>query len=143
MMTYERYEAECNVLATYFPANRFGFVWDDNPRLEVILPIRTKTEILGVYKVKIYGMDSFPEEEPVVTPGMILRDHTGKAMTEPSRVNHLLGKHNGETHLCIYASWDPKYSLNKTAHRTAVWLLAYHMHLKTGRSIESYLSHGA
>lgn len=140
MMTHERYEAECNVLATRFPFARFGFVWDDNPRLEVILPIAAFN---AVYKVKIYGLDTFPEEEPCVTPGMILTDHDGNEMREPSRANHLLGEFNGETRLCIYASWNSKFSLNKTAHRTAVWLLAYNMHLRTGRSIDSYLSHGS
>lgn len=141
-MTYERYKAECIVLAQKFSTNPFRFIWDDNPRFEVILPISTETEMLE-YKVTIYGMDSFPEKEPVVTPGKLLRDYTGKAMTEPSRANHLLGEYNGETHLCIYASWNPNHSLHKTACRAVVWLLAYHLHLKTGRSIESYLSHGA
>lgn len=140
MMTVQRYEAECRALATYFPLSRFGFVWDYDPRLEVILPL---AQFNVVYKVKIYGMDTFPEEEPIVTPGMILEDYDGEEMIKPSRANHLLGEYNDETHLCIYSEWDPNYSLNKTAHRAAVWLLAYHLHLDTGRSIDSYLSHGA
>lgn len=138
MMTPQRYAAELQALATWFPASRFGFVWDEDPRLEVILPIAAFDK---AYKVKIYGIDVFPEEEPIVTPGMVLTDYDGDDMLDASRENHLLGEYNGETQLCIYSEWDPKYSLNKTAHRAAVWLLAYHFHLKTGRSIDSYLSH--
>ncbi len=139
-MNYRRYLSECRILAAHFPANRFGFIWDDDPRLEVILPLADFNE---VYKVKIYGMDAFPEEEPIVTPGKILLDHDGEEMVEASRANHLLGEYNGETHMCIYSEWNPLSSLNKTAHRAAVWLLAYHLHLNTGRSLDSYLSHGA
>ena len=139
MMTMERYQAEQAVLFRHFPANRFGFIWDAHPRLEVILPL---AQFNAVYKVKIYGMDKFPEVAPIVTPGMILADCDGVAMTTPSRANHLIGVHNGETHLCIYSEWESKYTLNKTAHRAAMWLFAYHLHLRTGRSIESYLSHG-
>ncbi len=142
-MTIERYQAEHAVLSRHFPATRFGFVWDDNPRLEVILPIASQSEAFGVYKVKIYGLDIFPEEEPIVTPGKILRDHDGERMTRPSRDNHLLCEYNGETHMCLFSGWNPMCSLNKTAYRAAAWLLAYHLHLKTGRSIDSYLSHGA
>ncbi len=148
MMTYERYKMEYKILTTSkspIPAERFGLIWDDNARFEVVLPICTKTEFFGVYKVKMYGMERFPEEEPIVTPGMILRDRDGKEMTEPSRSNHLLGEYNGETHMCIYSGWNPlrSPSLYKTANRAAVWLLVYHLHLKTGRSMDSYLSHGA
>ena len=142
-MTTKRMQAELAVLSRYFPANRFALFWDDYPRLEVILPIASQNEAFGVYKVTIYGMGTFPEEEPIVTPGKILFDRNGEMMTEPSRANHLLAEYNGETHMCLYSEWNPMSSLNKTAHRAAVWLLAYHLHLKTGRSIDSYLSHGA
>ena len=138
MMTTQRYNAEWNALSTHFPAGRFGFIWDSNPRLEVILPI---ADFNTVYKVKIYGIDAFPESQPIVTPGKILFDCRGRAMVQPSRVNHLLGTFNGETHMCIYSEWAPRYSLNKTALKTVIWLHAYHCHLQTGRDLECYLSH--
>lgn len=138
MMTTQRYAAEMNVLLDHFPTNRFKFIWDANPRLEVILPI---AKFDAVYKVKIYGIDVFPQVEPIVTPGMVLRDYNGDRMTQPSRANHLLGMHNRETRMCIYSGWEPRYTLNKTAIRAATWLYAYHCHLATGRAIECYLSH--
>ena len=138
MMTTQRYTAELNALLGHFPPNRFMFIWDANPRLEVILPI---AKFAAVYKVKIYGINAFPQVAPIVTPGMVLRDCHGNMMTQPSRSNHLLGLYNGETHLCIYSGWEPRYSLNKTAIKTATWLYAYHCHLLTGRNIECYLSH--
>ena len=137
MMDIQRYNAELAVLAGHFPANRYAFIWDANPRLEVILPI---AKFNAVYKTKIY-LASFPESEPIVTPGTILRDWCGVRMTQPSRANHLLGTYNGETRMCIYSEWQPKFSLNKTAYRAAMWLHAYHCHLATGRNIECYLSH--
>lgn len=136
-MDIQRYNAELAVLADHFPANRFKFFWDANPRLEIILPV---AKFNAVYKAKIY-LTSFPESEPIVTPGTILRDCRGVKMTQPSRANHLLGIYNGETHMCIYNGWQPKFSLNKTAKRAAIWLYAYHCHLVTGRNIEDYLSH--
>lgn len=138
MMTATRYEAEFQALATHFPSSRFGFVWDSKPRLEVILPI---SMFNAVYMVKIYGLDKFPETQPIVTPGKILVDCNGAKMTQPSRANHLLGTFNRETRLCIYSEWEPRYSLTKTALRAATWLHAYHCHLQTGRSLDSYLSH--
>lgn len=138
MMTAERYEAEYRALAGHFPPRRFAFVWDRNPRLEIILPI---AQFDTVYKAKIYGLASFPEEPPRVTAGVLLRDFWGRRMNETSRANHLLGTYNGETWLCIYSGWYPQYSLTKTAIRTATWLYAYHCHLRTGKSLESYLSH--
>lgn len=138
MMTAERYEAEYRALAGHFPARRFAFVWDRNPRLEVILPL---AQFDTAYKAKIYGLEDFPQEAPIVTVGTVLRDYHGKRMSQPSRENHLLGTYNGETWLCIYAWWEPQYSLTKTAIRTATWLYAYHCHLQTGKSLECYLSH--
>ena len=138
MMDIQRYNAEMRVLADRFPAGRYAFIWDANPRLEVILPI---AKFNAVYKVKIYVDSSFPESEPIVTPGLMLRDYHGAMMTQPSRANHLLGTYNGETHMCIYSEWQPKFSLNKTAYRAAMWLHAYHCHLATGKAIECYLSH--
>ena len=140
-MTIQRFQAECAALAAHFPVNRFGFVWGRNPRLEVILPIATKDEYFGSYKVKIYRLNLFPETQPIVTPGTMLKDIDGEEMAETSYRNHLWDEYNGESRLCLYSEWDPQYSLNKTAFRAAMWLLAYHMHLKTGRSIDSYLSH--
>ena len=142
-MMMDRLQAELAVLSRKFLASRFGMVWTDNPRLEVILPIASETEAFGVYKVKIYGLGTFPEEEPIVTPGKILIDRNGEKMTGPSRANHLLSEYNGETHMCLFSEWNPRISLNKIAFRAAAWLLAYHLHLKTGRSLDSYLSHGA
>ena len=136
-----RYNAECRVLAALIPAKHFGFIWDSRPRLEVVSPIAIGGVIVAAYTVKIYGLMDFPEEEPIVTPGQILLDHNGEEMTEPSRANHLIGEYNGETHLCIYSEWNPDYSLYKTATRAVVWLAAYYYHMKTGRSIDSYLSH--
>lgn len=138
MMTPQRYEAEFQVLAERFPSNRFGFIWDANPRLEVILPIK---RFGAVYKAKIYGIDKFPESEPIVTAGKILRDYYGHRMTEASRANHLLGTYKRETRLCIYSEWNPMCTLYKTAIRTGMWLYAYRMHLLTGKNIECYLSH--
>lgn len=138
MMTTQRYAAEMNALLHHFPSNRFMFIWDANPRLEVILPI---AKFDAVYKVKIYGINAFPQVEPIVTPGLVLRDYNGNRMTQPSRVNHLLKMYNSETRLCIYSGWEPRYSLNKTAIRAGIWLYAYHYHLATGRDIECYLSH--
>ena len=140
-MDIRRYKAEYRVLAAQIPARRFGFIWDSRPRLEVVSPIAIGGVMVAAYKVKIYGLNDFPEEEPIVTPGMILRDHDGEEMKEPSRANHLIGEYNGETHLCIYSEWNPDYSLYKTATRAAVWLAAYYYHMKTGRNIDSYLSH--
>ena len=54
MMTTQRYTAELNALLDHFPSNRFKFIWDANPRLEVILPI---AKFYTVYKVKIYGIN--------------------------------------------------------------------------------------
>lgn len=141
-MTYSRMENECRILvAEDFQTDGFWFVMDDMPRFEVILPIKTKYEMFGKYKVKMYGIDKFPEEELIVTPGQILTDYDGGEMTYCSRENHLLGEYNGETHMCIYSSWSRNYTLFKTAVRAAMWLFAYHLHLRTGRSIDSYLSH--
>lgn len=138
MMTPQRYKAELDALSKHFPPGRFEFIWDSDPRLEVILPI---AEFNVVYKVKIYGLYAFPETQPIVTPGRILFDYRGHAMTLPSGENHLLGTFNGETHMCIYSGWEPRYSLNKTAFKAAIWLHAYHCHLMTGRNLECYLSH--
>lgn len=138
MMTDERRDAERRALVEKFPRRRFAFVWDREPRLEIILPVK---QFNAVYKAKLYGLDRFPEEPPRVTPGVLLRDSRGRWMNEPSRANHLLGTYNGETWLCIYSYWDPMCSLVKTATRTGIWLTAYHCHLQTGRNLECYLPH--
>lgn len=140
-MDNQRFRIEYCVLLAQGPTWPFRFIRDPRLRLEVVPPISIGGVKLKGYTVKIYGLEDFPEEEPIVTPGVMLRDHNGEEMTEPSRANHVIGEYNGETHLCIYSEWNPDCSLYKTAARAAVWLAAYYFHMKTGRSIDSYIPH--
>lgn len=138
MMTLQRLVEEKQGLREAFPSERFAFVAKSDPRLEVIIPLE---EYGAVYTVKVYGLNEFPQSEPIVTPGTILRDYYGHKMTEPDRCNHLLGTYNRETRLCLFSVWDPEWKLFETVQKAIMWLYAYHCHLQFGKHIECYLSH--
>ena len=136
MMTRERYEAEVQALNVGPLSRRYFFETAD--RMRVIVPLQDFEE---VYVLRIVGLNEFPREQPVVTPGRMLYGYDGAALDTPSRANHVLGKFSNETAMCLFNDWSPRCSLCKLISKAQTWLLAYHLSLRSREPIDHFLSH--
>lgn len=142
-MNNERYRAELAVLSKRVPENAFRFFNTEGSAAgSPYLLIAAITNGGGLYTLRI-DLASFPDSAPPVFVTRMLRNSSGEEMSGCSHEMHTLTSENGWTRLCHYgySEWTPAVSLFKVYVRCRLWLEMYEAHLRTGNTIDYYLSH--
>lgn len=136
-MTPERLQLEYAALSAYFSPKQFQL---DMNRL--VFAIQTNSK--KVYTIKVDLTGGFPYSVPsvfILTPKPLLTCQ-GMSMLEASHSMHTLEGEDGCVKVCHYGQidWVPNVSLYQVIVKVRIWLEMYEVHLKTGRSLDYYLT---
>lgn len=139
MIDSARQQLETQVLRKYLPSNAFKFMNVGTSKPYLVCAAITNNDKLYTLKVEL---DQFPENVPKVFVMKMLKTKEGEDMSGCSGSMHTLTSENGCTRICHYGNnWTPSVSLWRVIFKCMIWLNMYELHLQTGESIDTYLSH--
>lgn len=138
----QRLALEKQILQQYFSAFNWINPTDfNNSRIEG----QVKTNVGNTYELRVYIPSDFPNSRPdmVVISPYPLKGFRGKDMKEhgTSGTMHTLPPRDGYLQICHYRDWLPNITLYKVVLKGRVWLEALEGHKRTGKPIDSFLSH--
>ena len=140
-MVHQRLQDETLILDKYFPRKyRFENLNSSNEFLDVGI----KTQSGKVYRINIKLEPDYPSSLPrvyVVYPLPLLK-YGGSILNGLSHAMHTLYNDGDKIQICHYKNenWNPNQSLYKIMLKARIWLEAYEGHLRTGKSIDDYLT---
>lgn len=141
-MTNERYQVElCVLQKSTISSKQYQFRDIGTSYANLIVVIQTNS--LNCYVVQI-GLSNYPYEIPkvfVIKPRPLLM-YNGESMLEASHSMHTLQGENGCVRICHYGTedWIPnKVTIYQIIIKIRIWLEMYECHLKTGKSLDTFL----
>jgi hypothetical protein len=138
----KRLAIEKQVLQKYFSEfNWINPTDSSNTRVEG----QIKTNVGNTYKLRVYIPSDFPNSRPdmvVISPSP-LKGYRGQDMKElgMSSAMHTLAPRDGYLSICHYREWLPNVTLYKVVLKGRLWLEALEGHKRTGKPIDTFLSH--
>jgi ubiquitin-protein ligase len=140
-MTPQRLQMETAILERYF-SRKYKF--ENLNSSNSFLDVGVKTQSGKVYRLKIKLSQDYPNSLPEVyiTYPLPLMKKDGSKLDGASHDFHTLGNEGDNIQICHFKSenWNPNQSLYKIALKVRIWLEAYEGHLRTGKTIDNYLT---
>ena len=136
----KRLGMEKGLLEQYFPGK---VIWTNptsagNTKVEVKMTTSNNKH----YTLRVYIPKDYPNACPemVVSGCAALRKRNGSTFG-PSVSDHTLGQKDGFTKLCHFRPdlWTNENTLYQVFMKGLIWLEAYEGHLRTGKSLSTYL----
>lgn len=142
-MTDERYRWENQIIGHYMPNSNL-YAWGNLNSITPYIRMAAKTNTGNMYVLRI-ELTNYPNQKPNAYVEAELKDYNGYKMKELSGTNHTLENHSihGWTQICHYhpSAWNNTMSIWMVYVRCVMWLNIYEMTLKTGHTMDRYLSH--
>ncbi len=142
-MTNERYRWENQIISHYMPNSKL-FSWGNLEYGTPYVRMAARTNTGNVYVLRI-ELPNYPNNKPNAYVETELKDRYGKKLEELKTYNHTLADHPtyGWTQICHYHpnAWNHTMSIWMVYVRCVMWLNIYEVTLKTGHTMDKYLSH--
>lgn len=132
---------EKEIIDSYFP----GFGWyRHHDETFVEGPLTTNSRCR--YALRVIIPQDYPSSVPAAfVTNPVLLDSRGRELADrgPSDTMHLLESLGNWTGICHHhpARWNANTTLYKVILKVRVWLEAYESHLRTGKNIDTLLTH--
>lgn len=135
-----RLAMEKEILESYF---RERVSWN-NPTSDTSVEVKMTTSNDHHYTLRIYLPSDYPNSCPELTVAspQILRRFNGNVLNgSATSADHTYGTKNGFVKIChfIPGNWTAEFTMYQVFMKGLLWLEAYESHLRTGKSLATYL----
>ena len=135
----QRLAIERNILDKYFP-NRVTWI---SPTTDTKVEVSMQTNNGRKYKLRIELSEDFPNSCPklnIVSPTN-LKQKNGQLLPENDSTFHTLERTNGCIAICHFYPplWNAQDTLYEVFMKGRLWLEAYEVHRKSGKTLDEYL----